>query len=46
MIEKDLEEMDGVSKKNHKVSNTTEYYSGILYDGNKYKILQPGVNIF
>lgn len=27
------------------VSNVTEYYSGILYDGNKYKILQPGINI-
>jgi hypothetical protein len=27
------------------VSNTTEYYSGILYDGNKYMILEPGSNI-
>ena len=27
------------------VFNTTDYYSGVAYDGNTYKILKPGINI-
>ena len=26
------------------ILNTKEYYSGILYDGEKYNTLQPGIN--
>lgn len=27
------------------VLDTTEYYSGVVYDGNEYKILKPGINV-
>jgi len=27
------------------VMNTTEYYSGVAYDGKGYKLLEPGLNI-
>jgi hypothetical protein len=27
------------------VMNTTEYYSGVVYDGKEYKLLEPGLNI-
>jgi hypothetical protein len=27
------------------VMNTTEYYSGVSYDGTTYKLLEPGLNI-
>lgn len=27
------------------VLDTTEYYSGVVYDGNEYKILKPGLNV-
>lgn len=27
------------------VMNTTEYYSGVAYDGTTYKLLEPGLNI-
>ena len=27
------------------VLDTTEYYSGVAYDGKVYKILEPGINV-
>jgi len=27
------------------VTDTTEYYSGVAYDGKEYKLLEPGCNI-
>jgi hypothetical protein len=36
---------DGREYNMFSVLNTTEYYSGIAYDGKYYKILKPGLNI-
>jgi len=36
---------DGREYNMFSVMDTTEYYSGVAYDGNDYKILDPGLNI-
>jgi hypothetical protein len=36
---------DGRSYNMFSVLNNTEYYSGIVYDGKGYKLLEPGLNI-
>jgi hypothetical protein len=36
---------DGREYNMFSVTNTTEYYSGVVYDGKGYKLLEPGLNI-
>ncbi len=36
---------DGREYNMFSVMNTTEYYSGVVYDGKGYKLLEPGLNI-
>ena len=36
---------DGREYNMFSVMNTTEYYSGVAYDGKGYKLLEPGLNI-
>ena len=36
---------DGREYNMFSVLNDTEYYSGVVYDGKVYKILEPGINI-
>ena len=36
---------DGREYNMFSISNTTEYYSGVAYDGKEYKLLKPGLNI-
>ncbi len=35
---------DGREYNMFSVTNTTEYYSGVVYDGEGYKLLEPGLN--
>ena len=36
---------DGREYNMFSVSNVKEYFSGVVYDGNDYKILEPGLNV-
>ena len=36
---------DGREYNMFSVMDTTEYYSGVAYDGKDYKILEPGLNV-